>query len=153
MVDNNKKGEKEPKRKNRTIQQQLADNRCRADKIKDRSQKELRKKLKGSQYLVQLGRSYKQYEQIYNELRSTKQRKVEIQTGKITKRRKEELLAISIKLDCLKLQIDVVKAKVDLNLKRLRFVLPELKAVEIDSSTGSNPLAVFATAVAAMSEI
>lgn len=152
MSDKLEKPERKKRRSQRDIAQQLVDNRTRAQKNRAKAQEDLRSKFKGNQYIVQLAKCYNEYNKILNEVSLTKTRKSKIITsGRIGKKQKEELIAISAKLDCLKLSIDIIKAKVDLNLKRLKFCVPEIKAIELRGEDGNNPASAFAKAVLAMS--
>lgn len=108
----------------------------RAVRNKQLRQEELRKKLQGLEYIRQLELCAKEYDSIIDDLNKAKTAK-----AKLTRKDKEELAMISMKLDILAAKRDTLKQKVDLNLRRLKFVLPELKAVELSDPEGNSPLA------------
>lgn len=98
-------------------------------------QEELRAKFQGVQYIKQLEDSAKEYDKIIAEIdKATKVKQ------RLTAKDKEKRLQVNMTLDALKLKLDVVKAKIDLNLRRLKFVVPELKGVELTDPDGNNPL-------------
>lgn len=93
------------------------DTRSRAARIKEVSREELRKKFKGVEYLRQLEQCAKDFDVIHKKLK---------QKNAWDNR------------EVLKVQIDVVKAKVDLNMRRLKFVIPELKAMSFEDGDGKS---------------
>jgi len=104
--------------KKRTAKQIAADNRTRATKQRDTTREELRKKFKGNEYIRQLELCAKDYD---TAMKKAKGKRVGL-----------------IDRDILKLQIDIIKARVDLNIKRLKFVLPELKAISFEDGGGKS---------------
>lgn len=96
----------------------VPDKRNRVTKIKDAQRDELRNKFKGIEYIRQLEQSAKDYDALHKKAKGKR-------VGLIDR-------------DILKLQIDIIKAKVDLNLRRLKFVLPELKAISFEDGDGKS---------------
>lgn len=92
----------------------------------------IRAKFKGIEYARQLDECYKQYDTIHKDLLAAKTRK-----AKLTKAEREKLLQVRTQIEILNAQRDIVKAKIDLNLRRLKFVLPELKSIELSDPDGS----------------
>jgi len=93
------------------------DSRTRAARIKEVHREELRKKFKGNEYIRQLELAAKDYDSLYK---------------KVNKRH------TTVDRELYKLQLDIIKAKVDLNIKRLKFVLPELKAISFEDGDGKS---------------
>jgi len=142
-----------PKKKNRTVPEQIADNRTRAQKNRAKSQEDLRNKFKGNQYIIQLARCMDKYTAIVDEISTIKMRKSKIgQAKRFSLKQQRELETIGIKLDCLKLQLDVVKAQVDLNFKRLKFVVPELRSMEFKDTEGKSPFEQLGNTLAAITQ-
>jgi hypothetical protein len=106
----------------------------RAKKIKIIQKEAIRAKFKGIEYVRQLELCHKEYEKTFAAMASARKKK-------LTAKDKEELVVIANQLDCLKLGLDIIKAKVDLNIRRLKFVIPELKSTELVDPNGENPLA------------
>lgn len=107
------------KKAKKKVAKKKTDNRTRVDKIKDAHREELRKKFKGNEYIRQLEQAAKDYDSVHKKL-------------------KQRGIMATVQREVLKLQIDVIKAKVDLNLKRLRFVIPELKAISFENGDGQS---------------
>lgn len=110
------------------------DNRTRTQKIRAEQQEAIRAKFKGIEYVRQLEELSKEYDKLVGE------------TFRVIKARasaegKAELILFSAQLDILKFRLDTYKAKADLNFRRLKFVLPELKAIELTDPNGENPFA------------
>lgn len=118
----------------------------RAFRIKEVQREEIRKKFKANEYIRQLEQAYKEYETIAKELATAKIRKKE------TKGSRDAIAELNTQIDLLRIRLDVIKGKIDLNIKRLKFCVPELKAVELTDGQGNDPFSTFAAAVKAMSE-
>ena len=104
---------------------------------------DLRKRFKGQQLILSLEKNYKKYVKLSKEIILTKERKLKLATGRISRVQQKELRSIAVKLDIVKMEMDLIKAQVDLNLRRLKFVLPELKSIELSDPEGNNPMGGF----------
>lgn len=114
------------------------DNRTRAQKIRAVQADAVRKKFKGNEYVRQLECVSGAYTSILNNLE-----KASIIKARLNK---DELLRISVinaQIDILKLKLNTLQAQADLNFKRLKFVLPELRSIEITDPSGNNPFDTF----------
>lgn len=110
--------------------------------VKDRArinrqvrQDELRAKFQGVQYIKHLDELAKEYTKVRKELdkaTAIKQR--------LTAKDREQKRDINETLNVIRLKLDVIKQQVDLEIRRLKFVVPELRAVELTDSEGDNPL-------------
>jgi len=94
------------------------------------------------EYIRQLEICFKDYEKVLKDLSVAKTHK-----AKLTKKDVDELSTVAMQIDILNMRVMTTKAKVDLNIKRLRFVLPELRAIELTDSIGGNPLGILAEAL------
>jgi len=108
--------------------------RRRAAAAKKAQQDEIRNKFKGIEYVRQLEGCYNEYEQILKDLQKAKTNK-----AKLTSAERTDLSIARSQIEILSARKEVIKAKVDLNLRRLRFVLPELKSIELSDPDGDNP--------------
>ena len=97
----------------------------------------MRKKFKANQYLTQLEQSYVELDQMAKEL----------EVAKIQKKKsvgnKAKTAEIAQLIDILQVRMNVLKMKIDLNFKRLKFCVPELKAIELSDPDGNSPMAGF----------
>ena len=129
-----------PKKKRaakRSVAQQLCDHRNKAAKDRQNQQKEIRNKFKGIEYVRQLELCSQEYEKLAKELEVAKIRKRET---------KGDMIKISIlnsQIDLAKIRLDIIKGRIDLNIRRLKFCLPELKSIELTDPEGKNPMAGF----------
>lgn len=107
------------------------DTRTFAQRRREVTKDEIRKKFQGIEYVRQLEEAAKEYDEISKAL--------DVAMTRRQKLTQAEMIRINgLQLDALKVRIDVVKAKVDLNLKRLRYVLPELKAISFEDGNGNS---------------
>lgn len=127
---------------NRPPKSKKADHRTRVQKIRQAQTEEVRRKFKAIEYIRQLEESAKEYDRIRDEMKKAVTRR-----GKLTTKEREQLVIIRSQISILKAQLEAVKQKVDLNLRRLRYCVPELKAIELSDPTGSNPFLTFAAAM------
>jgi len=111
-------------------------------KIRQAQTEEVRRKFKAIEYIRQLEESAKEYDRIRDDMKKAVTRR-----GKLTSKEREELFVIRAQINILKAQLEAIKQKVDLNLRRLRYCVPELKAIEISDPEGSNPFLTFAAAM------
>ena len=105
-----------------------AKDRDRITRIKATNKEELRKRFKGMEYIRQLELVYKEYDVLLKEL----------DCAKIKRRKpssKEQKMILNLQLDILKQRTEILKSKIDLNFRRLKFVLPELRSIEITDSS------------------
>lgn len=123
-----------------------ASNASRVNKIKQAQKEAVRMKFKASNYVSQLENSYKEYEAMLKELEVARLKKKQTRGDRVA------ILELNAQIDLVKIRIDIIKGKIDLNLRRLKFCLPELKAIELSDPTGDNPFDAFARAVTAMQE-
>ena len=128
--------------KTRTVAQQVADNRSRVKKIREQEREAVRKKFKAMEYVRQLDLSASKLDDLLKDLDAARTRK-----AKFRKTDFDQLSATNIQIDALQVQLQVVKTKIDLNLRRLRFCLPELKSIELTDQDGDNPYATLGTAL------
>lgn len=114
----------------------------RAQRTKAITREALREKFKGAEYIRQLELTAKQYDAIIETLEVCTTRRL-----RLLKTDVEKMAVLHMQQDLLKLRLDTIKGKMDLNFKRLKFVLPELRSVEIVDSDGKNPWAAMAAAI------
>lgn len=108
--------------------------------IKAEHQRAVREKFQGVEYVNQLEKVAQEYDLIIAATeKATK--------AKLTEQDKKNVLVINMQLENLKFRLEALKAKADLNFRRLRFVLPELKSIELSDPEGRNPFADLATAL------
>ena len=107
-------------------------------KAKQSQQEAIRNKFKGIEYARQLDECYKHLDDILKDLQKAKTAK-----AKLTKKDVLDLSIIRGKIEILNAQRETIKVKIDLNLKRLKFVVPELKSVELSDPNGDNPYSSF----------
>lgn len=100
----------------------------RTDKIKAVTQEELRKKFKAVQYIRHLEDCAKDLSAIRKKQSLKKHKDDHFMLGQ---------------------QVITIKVIIDLNIRRLKFCLPELKSMELKDPNGDNP---FTTALVALSE-
>lgn len=114
------------------------DNRTHAQKRRAEQQEAIRARFKGLEYARQLDECYKAYGELLNELSILKVKK-----AKLKKSETEQLAQIRSFLEICNAKKDIIKGKIDLNLRRLKFVLPELKSIELSDPNGDNPFQSF----------
>jgi len=100
-----------------TAKQKLS-NATRVQKIKATQREELRNRMKGNEYIRQLDLCMEQLTAEYTKAKGRK--------------------TVDPNAD---LRIRIIKEKIILNVRRLRFVLPELRSIELSDPQGNNPLA------------
>ncbi len=105
-----------------------ADTRTRVQKIKAATHEQMRNKFKAMEYIRQLEKSAKDLNDI---------------------RKKQSLKKNADDHFMLGQQVLTIKVLIDLNIKRLKFCLPELKSMEFKDPNGDNP---FTTALIALAE-
>ena len=98
-------------------------------------QEELREKLKGLEYIRKLDMLAKDYDQVRKEIDKAAKAKL-----RLNKDDRKRLTEINQQLNVLKFKVDVIQKQIDLEIRRLKFVLPELKAMELSDPKGENPL-------------
>ncbi len=103
---------------------------------------ELRDKFKVAQYIVQMEKCYDEYNNVAKDLAAANTKK-----AKLTAKEVSEIKLVASQIEILNARVMVTKAKVDLNLRRLKFVLPELRAIELTDGDGGNPLAELSQAI------
>lgn len=108
----------------------------RSQKLKKLHRDEVRKKFKGNEYVRQLELCGDQLEELNASLKVATKKK-------LTAKDKITVMALNSQISCLELKLKIVKEKINLNLRRLRFVLPELKSVELTDPQGNNPFSGF----------
>ena len=109
---------KKPRKKVKRTVAVTANNRV--QKIKAVQYQALRDKMSGIAYINQMDEAMKQLD---SELSSLKKKKV-LGDGE------RNLIDIKIK---------IIREKINLNLRRLKFVLPELRAITLEDGEGRNP--------------
>lgn len=118
------------------------DNRTRVQKIKLAQADAIRAKFKGMEYVRQLELSCAEYDRINADLKKAITHK-----KTLPKKDAETLFIVRAQIEVLNAQITVQKAKVDLNLRRLKYCVPELKSVELTTPGGENLFDALATAI------
>lgn len=152
----NQKKSKAGKTRKRPVKEQIADHRSTAARRRQETQDALREKFKGLEYVRQWELSYKEYEDLqkqlisFSEKRIKAKKKLRSKVKKIREKGFDELDTINVELGILSIKMDVIKNKIELNAKRLKFCIPELKSMELTDPNGNSPLTLFAQAVAAM---
>jgi uncharacterized protein YwgA len=105
----------------------------RTQKIKAAQYDALRDKMKGIEYIGQMNKSM-------------------IALNKeLTKLQRKKILGDGEK-NLIDTRIKIIKEQINLNLRRLKFVLPELKAVEITDPNGNNPFAQLGETIATITK-
>jgi len=110
--------------------------------IREEKKNALRDKMKGNMYLTQIERVAQEYDAIIVAMDA-----VMVRRSRLTKSNKEGLMFCKIQAEGLKFRLEALKAKTELNFKRLKFVLPELKAIELSDPAGNNPFGSLACAL------
>lgn len=105
---------------NRKLRQRAAENRI----IR---QEELRKKFQGVEYISQIERDYKELADLSEGVKK----------AKATKSNPLMVSDVIAKADS---RAKIIKIKMDTNFRRLKFILPELKSMELTDPNGNNPL-------------
>lgn len=103
---------------------------------------ELRDKFKADEYIRQLDIAAAQYDELLAAMDVAVTRK-----KRLTKKDVEQLNATNQQIEALKFKMDVLKQKCDLNFRRLKFVVPELRSIEMTDPEGKNPLGSLADAL------
>lgn len=109
-------------------------NLSRVNRIRKTNADEIRKKFKAIEYVRQLEQSAERLEAIVDNLNIAKQLK-----AKLTVKDIKKISAIRMQIDVLMMQRDTIKVQIDLNLRRLKYCIPELKAMELSDPDGKNP--------------
>lgn len=115
--------------------------RAKAQKNRQARYDALREELKAKEYIRQIQNDYDELQKLIPKIERAKSEKLVAKAkGKSgLKGYGEANLTIQ---KCLA-QKEVLKLKIETNFKRLKFVLPELKSVEITDPEGGNPFAQF----------
>ena len=100
---------------------------------------QLREKLKGIEYLRQIENDYTELSVLAKEVKDVKN----------TKEDEYKVANTIAKADC---RTRILKVKMDTNFRRLKFILPELKSMELTDPNGNNPLDTLGNALAAAVE-
>ena len=111
-------------------------NLSRVNRIRKANADEIRKKFKAKEYIKQLEQSMERLEAIINNLNIANQIK-----AKLTKKERDKLTLVKNQIDVLMMQRDTIRVQIDLNLRRLKYCVPELKAMELSDPSGNSPLA------------
>ena len=112
------------------------DNRTRVQKIKAAQHDALRAKLQGAKYLNQIEKNQKAYEELSKRL-------IGLRKQKLTTKDKEKRFEIMDTIEIINLELKVLKDWAETNFKLLRFVLPELRSIEVKDPDGNNPFTGF----------
>jgi len=107
-------------------------------------QESRREQLKAEEYIRQIELVEASYDLAINDLDVLIDRRKRVKMkGSLTNDERERITAINKQIEVVKLKLDVYKQKVDLNFRRLKFVLPELKSIELTDPSGRNPFEAF----------
>jgi len=109
------------------------------------NQELIRAKLKGMEYIRQLERLAAALDSTRAELEKVGKLKL-----KLTKADVQRLATVNLQLDVLDKKLKVIQMQIDLNFRRLKFVLPELKSVELTADGGGDLFASLAEAMRAI---
>jgi hypothetical protein len=102
----------------------------------------LREKFKAMEYIRQLETDYSELSQIVTKLKALKAKKLTISQAKAVGRLHDYEQARFDK-EILVARKDVVLAKIQTNFRRLKFCIPELKAIQLEDPEGKNPFSDF----------
>lgn len=127
----------------------VADYRPVAVRRQAKNREELRAKFKVGEYVRQLGICHDELADINEQMEKAVIKKY-AKPKKTKKKQLKRLALVQMQLELLHARKEIIKAKIDLNLRRLKFCMPELKAIDFTDGDGNNPLNAFAEAVAAM---
>ena len=125
----------EPKSKVSNDDGRKTNNKSRVNRIKDASREEIRKKFQALKYIEQLEKSAERLEEIIEKIN-----KLSVIKAKLSKADKDRIYLLRLQSDALIMQRDTIKVQIDLNLRRLKYCVPELKAMELSDPDGNNPL-------------
>lgn len=103
----------------------------RATKIKETQREEARKKFKAIEYIRQLELAGEQLTDIIEQLDVAR-----IKRSKLSDSKAIEYITLKAQIDILMMRRDTIKVQIDLNIRRLKFCLPEYKAIEFTDSDG-----------------
>ena len=101
-------------------------NRSRVERIKQAQHEAIRSKMDGTRYIRYIEESHKQLQSELIKLKG----KRSIQPAQ---------------RDVIDLRIKIIKEKINTDIRRLKFVLPELRSIELKDPDGNNPLAALVT--------
>lgn len=119
----------------------------RAAENRAKRNEELRDKFKVDEYIRQLDEIATEYDKLSAAMDVAVTRK-----KKLNAKDKEQIFASVAQIEALKFKIDVLSRKADLNFRRIKYVLPEMRSVEITDPSGENPFTGLATALGKMYE-
>ena len=71
---------------------------------------------------------------------------------RLTVKDKDKLRMLRMTLDIHNSELQVLKVRIDLNIRRLKFVLPELRSIAITDEDGNNPLATLGMALSQLTK-
>ena len=128
-----------------TVRKPKPDHRTRVQKIKQATADSIREKLKATTYLNQLSDAAEEYIDIIDNIADLKAKRLSAKSA-------AKLIQIDSQIKIYDLQIKALKGLVDLNLRRLKFVLPELKSVELKDPDGNNPFAQLGNTIAMLTQ-
>jgi len=117
----------------------------RTQKIRQRLHQELRDKFKGNEYIKQL-------ETCAGDLANLQASMATARKKKLTLKDREKIIMLNQTLDIYQMELNVIKTRIDLNIKRLKFVLPELRSIAITDEDGNNPLATLGSALSQLTK-
>lgn len=119
-----------------------ADTRSRATKHRHAQQQDIRDKFKGIEYIRQLELIAKELEELQKSIDKLINERAKLYTkdhNSLTATQKQKKQQLTDKLRFLNTKLDIIMKRAELNFKRLRFVLPELKSIELTDSEAGNP--------------
>jgi cysteinyl-tRNA synthetase len=117
----------------------------RTQKIRQRLHDALRDKFKGAEYIRQLEDCAKDLSSLQSAMALARKKRLRLQD-------KEKIQLLSRMLDFHNAELAVIKTRIDLNIKRLKFVLPELRSIAITDDEGNNPLALLGSALSQLTK-
>lgn len=103
----------------------------RATKNREIQREAAREKFKAIEYIRQLEEAGDQLTDIIEQLDIAR-----IKRSKMSDNKAVEYLTLKAQIDILMMRRETIKAKIDLNLRRLKFCLPEYKAIEFVDGSG-----------------
>lgn len=130
----------------------ILDPRTHAQKRRKEARDAIREKFQGIAYSVQLEKIAKEMGTLKDSITKLIKKRVKIKcidNEDRTSKQKSELMECNELLKYMNLKMDILSKQADLNFRRLKFVLPELKAVEISDPSGNNPFETLAAALSA----
>lgn len=106
----------------------------------------LREELKAREYIRQLTNDYTTLTALYKQIKYLKAKKLTKAQAKATGHL-HDYATVNFELQKCIAQRDVLKVKFDVNFRRLKFCLPELKSMELTDPDGESPFAAFVTLI------